>query len=381
MTIPVSPNMCDQAQDGLLLVVQIPCYNEEETLPLVLAGIPRSLPGISRVEVQIIDDGSTDSTVEVAQRLGVDHIVRQKGNKGLARSFQAGIEAALARGADIIVNTDGDNQYCGSSIVDLIRPVVEGRADIVLGDRRPGENPDFPVLKRLLQRLGSRVVRTLAEVDAADAVTGFRAYSREAALSIRVMTRFSYTIETLIHAGRRGLTVVSVPVRTHRTVRPSRLFRSMPQFLFRQGVTIARSCVMYSPLGTFAAAGAIMLLSGAWPVLRFLYFYAVGQGDGHVQSLVLGGVLLLAGYLTMAMALLGDAVATNRRLSEDLLMQVRDLAMRRRAHDTAPADARHEGGERAADEMAEAAALLRSVARRTKTSPGPGETRNGVGAA
>ena len=381
MATPASSDEAHERADGLLLVVQIPCYNEEATLPLVLAGIPRHLPGIARVEVQIIDDGSTDATVEVARRLGVDHVVRQKGNKGLARSFQAGIEAALARGANIIVNTDGDNQYCGSSIADLIRPVVDGRADIVLGDRRPGENRDFSPLKRLLQRFGSRVVRTLAEVDAADAVTGFRAYSREAALSIRVMTRFSYTIETLIHAGRRGFTVVSVPVRTNRTERPSRLFRSMPQFLLRQGVTIVRSCAMYSPLGTFAAAGAVMLLAGAIPVLRFLYFYAVGEGDGHVQSLVLGGVLLLAGYLTMAIALLGDAIATNRRLSEDLLVQVRDLAMRQRARDTDRSVAAQDDGERAAEEMAAAAALLRGMVRRTRAPSDIHGDRDEAGAA
>ena len=335
----------------LLLVVQIPCFNEAETLPSVLAGIPRRFEGVARVEVQVIDDGSTDDTVEVARRLGVDHVIRQKGNKGLARSFQAGIDAALARGADIVVNTDGDNQYDGSSIADLIRPIVRGEADIVLGDRRPGENREFSPLKRLLQRFGSRVVRALAEIDVADAVTGFRAYSRDAALAIRVMTRFSYTIETLIHAGQRGFTVRSVPVRTNRTERPSRLFKSIPQFVSRQGVTILRSCVMYRPLGTFMSLGTVLLALGAVPVLRFLWFFAIGEGDGHVQSLVLGGVLLLAGYLTMLIALLSDTIATNRRLTEDLLVNIRDMAT------AAPA-----GAERDANEMREAARLLADVA-------------------
>ena len=314
----------------LMLVVQIPCYNEEKTLPDVLAGIPVQIDGIGTIQVQIIDDGSTDRTVEVAEALGVDHVVRQKGNKGLASTFQAGIDAALARGADIIVNTDGDNQYCGSSIADLVRPIVEERADIVLGDRRPGENLEFSRRKRLLQRFGSFVVRNLSEIDVPDAVTGFRAYSRQAALSIRVMTRFSYTIETLIHAGQRGLTVTSVPVRTNRTERPSRLFKSMPQFIRRQAVTMLRSCVMYRSLSTFTVLGAVLLAIGMLPVARFLYFFAIGQGDGHIQSLVLGGVLLLAGYTTMLVALLSDTIATNRKLTEELLITVRGIKSERR---------------------------------------------------
>ena len=307
------------------IIVQIPCYNEEATLPDVLAQIPREIDGIARVEIQVIDDGSTDATVEVARRHGVDHILSQKGNKGLARTFQAGIDHAIRQGADIIVNTDGDNQYCGSSIPDLVRPILEGRADIVLGDRRPGENAEFSPLKRLLQRVGSRVVRFLAGVDVPDAVTGFRAYSRDAALSINVMTRFSYTVETLIHAGQRGLTILSVPVRTNPATRPSRLFSSMRQFLSRQVVTMLRSCFMYRPLGTFMAAGLVMSTLGLLPILRFLYFYAIGEGDGHVQSLVLGGVLLLAGYFTVVVAFLSDTIATNRRLTEEALIRLRRL--------------------------------------------------------
>ena len=305
------------------IIVQIPCYNEEVTLPDVIARIPREIDGLAIVEIQVIDDGSRDGTVEVARRLGVDHILRQKGNKGLARSFQAGIDHALRQGADVIVNTDGDNQYCGSSIPDLVRPILEGRADIVLGDRRPGENREFSPLKRALQRLGSRVVRFLSGVDVPDAVTGFRAYSREAALSINVMTRFSYTVETLIHAGQRGLTVLSVPVRTNPATRPSRLFRSMGHFLSRQIVTMLRSCIMYRPLSTFMTAGLVMSAIGLMPILRFLYFYATGDGDGHVQSLVLGGVLLLAGYFTIVIAFLSDTIATNRRLTEEALIRLR----------------------------------------------------------
>lgn len=310
---------------NLRIIVQIPCFNEASTLPDVLAGIPRHIDGVGPVEVQVIDDGSTDDTVEIARRLGVDHIVLQKENKGLARTFQAGIDNALRLGADIIVNTDGDNQYCGSSIADLVRPVAEGRADIVLGDRRPGENRAFSWKKRVLQRVGSKVVQSLADIDVPDAVTGFRAYSREAALSINVMTRFSYTIETLIHAGQRGLTVGSVPVRTNAATRPSRLFRSMGQFIGRQVVTMLRASVMYRPLRSFMTLGAVLSVAGLLPILRFLWYYATGDGDGHVQSLVLGGVLLLAGYFTVAIALLSDTIATNRRLTEEALIRLRRL--------------------------------------------------------
>ncbi len=311
----------------LKVIVQIPCFNEAETLPTVLREIPREIPGVAVVEVQVIDDGSSDDTALVAELNGADHVLRQKTNKGLARSFQAGIDHALAQGADIIINTDGDNQYAGSSIPDLVRPIVEGRADIVLGDRQPGQNKEFSLLKRLLQRMGSRVVKALAEVEVADAVTGFRAYSREAALSINVMTRFSYTVETLIHAGQRGLTVASVPVKTNPATRPSRLFKSLRQFLARQVVTMLRSCVMYRPLSTFMTLGVIMAVIGSLPVLRFLYFFANGEGDGHVQSLVLGVVPLLAGYFTIVIAFLSDTIATNRRLTEEALIRMRRLDM------------------------------------------------------
>jgi glycosyltransferase involved in cell wall biosynthesis len=317
----------------LKLIVQVPCYNEAETLPDVLAAIPRVIEGIAVVEVQVIDDGSSDATFEVARRANADHIVRQKSNKGLASSFQAGIDNALAQGADIIVNTDGDNQYCGSSIPDLVRPILEGRADIVLGDRRPSENREFSFGKRLLQRLGTRVVKRLAGIEVPDAVTGFRAYSREAAMSISVMTRFSYTVETLIHAGQRGLTVISVPVKTNPATRPSRLFKSTWQFMARQAVTMLRSCVMYRPLQTFMSVGILIAIIGALPILRFLYFFATGEGDGHVQSLVLGGVFLLAGYLTMVIAFLSDTIATNRRLTEEVLLRLRRLEARRQMPD------------------------------------------------
>lgn len=322
------PGVAHSAEQKLLkLVVQIPCYNEEQTLPYVVAGIPREIDGIDRVLIQVIDDGSTDNTVEVAKSLGVDSVIQQKSNKGLAKSFQVGIESALAAGGDIIVNTDGDNQYCGSSISDLVRPIVEGKADIALGDRNPSANQEFSKTKRLLQRFGSSVIRRLAGIDAGDAVTGFRAYSRDAALQINVMTKFSYTIETLIHAGRQGLTIKSVPVRTNSATRPSRLFKSTFQFIRKQAITVLRSCVMYMPLRTFLLAGLVMLAIGAAPILRFLYFYALGEGDGHIQSLVIGGVFLMAGYMTVVVAFLSDTISTNRRLAEATLTRVRKLEL------------------------------------------------------
>jgi glycosyltransferase involved in cell wall biosynthesis len=307
------------------LIIQIPCYNEADTLPDVLADLPTEISGISEILVQVIDDGSTDRTVEIAKAHGVSLIVRNKANKGLASSFQSGIDNALRHGADIIVNTDGDNQYAGSSIRDLVAPIVAGEADIVLGDRNPGANRAFSPSKRFLQRFGSGIVRQLAGIEAPDAVTGFRAYSRQAALQINVMTRFSYTIETLIHAGRKGLTIKSVPVTTNPATRESRLFKSTGQFVRKQLITVVRSCIMYMPLRSFFVAGLIMLAIGLAPVLRFLYFYMIGEGDGKLQSLVIGGAFLVIGYVTMLVAFLSDTIATNRQLSETALAKIREI--------------------------------------------------------
>lgn len=309
------------------LIIQIPCLNEEENLAQVLAGIPDRIPGISAIETQIIDDGSTDRTVAIAQQMGVTHILRNHANRGLAYSFQAGIENALRHGADIIVNTDGDHQYDSGSITELVKPIVENKADIVLGDRQPGKNLEFSPLKRFLQKTGSAVVSSFAQVDITDAVSGFRAYSREAALGINVMTRFSYTTETLIHAGQQGFTITSVVINTNKTKRPSRLFRSTWSFVSKQAATIIRSYVMYRPLSAFLSLGGVMILIGLLPVLRFLYLFMIGDGDGNIQSLVLGGVFLLAGYITIILALLSDTIATNRQLLERVLRRVRDIEM------------------------------------------------------
>jgi len=310
------------------LIVQIPCYNEAETLPQVLTEIPQAIDGIDVIEVQVIDDGSSDGTSDIARAHGATYVLHNKGNKGLARTFQAGIDHALRQGADIIVNTDGDNQYAGTSIPDLVAPLLRGEADIVVGDRKPGENEAFSPLKRFLQRFGSSVVQRLAGIDIADAVSGFRAYSREAALTINVMTTFSYTTETLIHAGQHGLKVVSIPVGTNIVERPSRLFTSMGSFLRKQVVTILRSYTMYRPLSAFLTIGLVMLVIGAIPILRFLIFYLMGDGAGRIQSLILGGVFVLAGYMTLIIALLSDALATNRRLSELALSRIRELEIR-----------------------------------------------------
>lgn len=316
---------------GLKLVIQIPCFNEEETLKRVLDDMPRAIEGIETIEIQVIDDGSSDRTVEVALASGVHHVVSNRGNKGLARTFQAGINNAIAQGADIIVNTDGDHQYPGRYIADLVRPIVEGRADVVVGDRNPGANPEFSGLKRFLQRFGTRVVRHLSGVESlTDAVSGFRAYSRAAALRINVMTRFSYTTETLIHAGQSGLTVLSVPVETNSATRPSRLFTSMSSFLRKQVVTILRSYFMYRPLSAFLTLGLVMSALGLVPILRFVWFYAIGEGEGHVQSLVIGSLFVSVGYVTAVIAFLSDAIATNRRLTEECLERLRKIDADRR---------------------------------------------------
>lgn len=309
------------------LIIQVPCYNEEETLPEVIAGIPDKIDGIDVLETLVIDDGSSDRTIEVARALGVTHVISNGLNKGLARTFQSGINYALAQGADIIVNTDGDHQYDGSSIPDLVRPLIEGRADIVVGDRRPHENTEFSRSKRFLQKFGSHVVRRLSQVDVADAVSGFRAYTREAAFAINVMTTFSYTTETLIHAGQHGLAITSVPVKTNSKTRPSRLFKSTRQFISKQLNTILRSYVMYRSLSAFLTLGGTMLLIGLIPIVRFIWFFMLGSGDGYIQSLILGSMFMLAGYITIVLALLSDSIATNRKLIESTLTRVRKMEL------------------------------------------------------
>jgi glycosyltransferase involved in cell wall biosynthesis len=309
------------------LIVQIPCYNEEDTLPQTVADIPREIDGVDKVEILIIDDGSTDRTVEIARKVGVDHIVVNKRNQGLAASFRNGLDMCLKLGADIIVNTDGDNQYAGWDIPKLIAPVLAGTADIVIGDRQTDGIEHFSKGKKLLQKLGSGLVRSLSGTDVPDAVSGFRAYSRDAALQMNIVSTFSYTIETVIQAGSKQLAVTSVAVETNEKTRESRLFSSMPRFVERQVNTIVRMYSMYKPLKVFFVIGLFLVVIGSIPIARFLFYYFSGDGGGHIQSLILGGTLLILGFVTFLIGLLADLVGFNRKLLETALEKIRRLEL------------------------------------------------------
>lgn len=307
------------------LIIQIPCHNEAETLPQTIADLPSELAGIDVIEYLVIDDGSSDGTAEIAKECGVQHVVRHAKNRGLARSFETGLEASLRLGADIIVNTDGDNQYCGEDVELLIAPILRQEADIVIGDRQTWKIQHFSLFKRLLQKFGSSVVRTLSATDVPDAVSGFRAFSRATAMKLNVISSFSYTIETLIQSGQARLAISSVPVRTNRTLRPSRLFKSIPQFLRQSGVTMVRAYALHSPLKVFIILGTALFGLGAIPILRFLYFVVTGDGSGHIQSLILGAALTMIGCSTCILGLLADLIAANRKLLETTLEKVRYL--------------------------------------------------------
>lgn len=321
------------------VIVQIPCYNEEATLAETLAEIPRRIPGVDQVEILIVDDGSTDRTVEVAREHGVDHVVRHRMNQGLASAFRTGLDACLRRGADVIVNTDADNQYSGADVPRLIAPILERRADVVVGDRQTDRIEHFSWVKKKLQRVGSWVVRSLSRVEVPDAVSGFRALSRQAALKTNILTSFSYTIEMLVQAGKKRMSVVSVPVTVNPRTRESRLYTSVLEFIQRSVVTLVRSYAMYQPLKVFVAIGAVLMLAGALPVLRFLYFYFHGDGSGHVQSLVIAGVLLTMGFMAFLVGLVADLIAFNRQLLEIVLEKIRRLEASRPVAEEPEADA------------------------------------------
>ena len=308
------------------VVVQIPCLNEEQTLPLVLESIPKKIAGVDEIIIVIIDDGSTDKTIAVAKRHGVKHIVKHVRNEGLGRSFHDGVHYALSIGADILVNTDGDNQYPQADIGRLVAPVIAGEADIVVADRQTHQIAHFSTTKKLLQRLGSKVVNIAAGTDLPDAASGFRAYSRESLLRLNTVTRFSYCTETIIQAGNKGLAICSIPIDTNPKLRESRLFKSTWQHVRKSAITIIRAYVMYKPYIVFGWLGSILFVLGLVPFARFFYF-SVEEGStrGHLQSLLVGSLLMIAAFLCLVLNIIADLIRTNRVLTEDTLEQTKRL--------------------------------------------------------
>ncbi|MFQ5851578.1 MAG: glycosyltransferase family 2 protein [Candidatus Binatia bacterium] len=307
------------------LIIQIPCYNEEATLGVTLAALPREIPGVDIVEWLIIDDGSEDKTIEVAKAHGVDHIVRLSRHQGLAKAFVAGLEGSLKAGADIIVNTDADNQYCADDIPKLIGPIVTGEAEIVVGARPIAEIQHFSPLKKYLQRLGSWIVRVASKTRIPDAPSGFRAMSRHAAMQIHVFNEYTYTLETIIQAGQKGMAITSVPIRTNGELRPSRLVKTIPGYIQRQILTILRIFMTYRPFQFFAVPGAILFGLGMLISLRFMYFYLTTGGVGHVQSLILSALLMGTGFFLGVVGLLADLISVNRKLLERLDSRMHEL--------------------------------------------------------
>jgi glycosyltransferase involved in cell wall biosynthesis len=309
------------------LIIQIPCLNEEDTLPVTLRELPRQVDGFDEVEWLVIDDGSTDRTVEVAKALGVEHIVRLTNNKGLASGFQAGLDASLKLGADVIVNTDADNQYDARDIPRLVAPILKGAADMVVGDRQIMTIEHFSPLKKSLQRLGSWVVRRASTTSVPDTTSGFRAYNREAALSLQVVSKFTYTLETIIQAGKLTVAVDHVPVRTNEKLRESRLFPSMWSYVRRNSVSIFRIYAMYEPLRVFMTAAALTFVVALAVWTRFLVAFVQGEGSGHIQSLILGAVLVNASMVLAAMGVLGDLLSGQRIMLQRVFERVRRIEL------------------------------------------------------
>jgi len=309
------------------LIIQIPCFNEAQQLPQTLADLPREVDGFDVVEWLIIDDGSTDATVEVARAHGVDHLVRLTNNKGLAAGFQAGIDTSLKLGADVIVNTDADNQYYGPDVARLVRPIVEGRADMVVGDREVSGIEHFSPLKKTLQRLGSWVVRQASSTSVPDTTSGFRAYNREAAIQMLVVSKFTYTLETIIQAGKMLVAIDHVPVRTNPQTRESRLFPSMGAYVRRNAVSIFRIYAQYEPLRVFWSLSLVIGLASIGVWIRFVVAYAEGNGKGHVQSLILGAVLFIAAVVLWALGVIGDLLAAQRVMTQRTFERVRRIEL------------------------------------------------------
>ena len=312
------------------LIVQIPCLNEEETLPATLADIPRQIDGIDTVEVLVIDDGSTDRTAAVAREHGADHVVQFPQNRGLGFAFKTGFDTCLKLGADIIVNTDGDNQYFGGDIAVLVQPIVAGQADLVIGNRQTGEIGHFSPIKRFLQAFGSRMISRLARIEVPDVASGFRAFSREAALHMTSFTGFDHTAEHVVEAGQDRRAVVNVPIRTNPKARESRLFSNIGEFVFKSGLISLRTYARYKALKIFAFCGAISFAVGLLIGLRFCYyFFVVGAADEYVQSLILAAILLLAGFQMFLTGIVADLIATNRAMLQDALARVKKIELTR----------------------------------------------------
>lgn len=299
------------------LIIQIPCFNEAETLEIALNDLPKKLEGIDEIEYLIINDGSRDETVAVAKNWGVHHVVNFKQNKGLAKGFMAGLDGCLRNGADIIVNTDADNQYCAEDIAALIAPILDGKADMVIGARPIDQTEHFSYIKKKLQHFGSWVVRKASNTDIPDAPSGFRAFSREAAMRINVVNDYTYTLETIVQAGREKIAITSVPVRTNEELRPSRLFSSIWGYVKKSMLTILRAYMMYKPLKCFSYLAVAPVAVGLLIGFRFLYYMMCGQSGGHVQSLILACTLIIMGFLTFMIGLVADVIAANRKLLQD----------------------------------------------------------------
>lgn len=314
------------------LIIQIPCFNEAETLGLALSYLPRNVSGIDKVEWLIIDDGSVDSTADIARQNGVEHVVRHTRNQGLARAFMTGIEASLRLGADVIVNTDADNQYNAADIDALVAPVVAGKADMVVGARPIDTIKHFSPIKKFLQKMGSWAVRMASKTDVPDAPSGFRAMSRDAAMQLNVFNNYTYTLETIIQAGQKNMAITAVPVRVNEDLRPSRLVKSIPAYIQRSLVTIIRIFVVYRPFRFFMTIGAVLLLIGLGIGARFLYFYVAGDGNGHIQSLIAAAILLGMGFQTVLVAFMADLFSVNRRLLESIRYKVNELDLDRPGH-------------------------------------------------
>jgi len=310
------------------LIIQIPCLNEEESLPKTLAALPKRIDGIDTIEILVIDDGSTDQTSEVAKKYGVHHTVRFPKHRGLARAFGAGLDAALKNGADIIVNTDADGQYKGEDIVRLIHPILEGNADIVIGNRDIENIQQFSWIKKRLQRLGTCVVRHLSGSTITDATTGFRAYNREAALKLNIISPYTYTLESIIQAGHKDLAIANITISTNEVKRESRLFKTIPEYLKRSAVTIIRVYSMFNPFRLFVTLGAIFTFVGTLLVCRFLFYFFLTGGAGKIQSLILAAVFIIIGFQLLIVAVVADLVSANRRLIEEALLRIKRIELK-----------------------------------------------------